>query len=281
MRRRRSAKIVATLGPASSTPEQHPRTVRRRRRRVPAQFQPRHARRSPRPLRGHPRRSSRRPAGRSAFSPTCRGRSCASAISPRARSSSRPAPTSASISIDGPATQAARRCRIPRSSRRSSRGPNCCSTTARCGSRPRMCAGLRRDQVPRRRHLSDRKGVNVPNAVLPLSAITEKDRADLAFALDHGADWIALSLRPAPRRRRRGPQARRRPRRGHGQARKAVGDPTARRDHRAGGRADGGARRSRRRDAARGRADACRSRWSMPAGSPASRSSSRRRCSNR
>jgi pyruvate kinase len=47
--------------------------------------------------------------------------------------------------------------------------------------------------------LSDRKGVNVPNAVLPLSAITEKDRADLAFALEQGADWIAFSFvqRPA------------------------------------------------------------------------------------
>jgi pyruvate kinase len=46
--------------------------------------------------------------------------------------------------------------------------------------------------------LSDRKGVNVPNAVLPVSAITEKDRSDLAFALDHGADWIALSFVQRP-----------------------------------------------------------------------------------
>ena len=46
--------------------------------------------------------------------------------------------------------------------------------------------------------MSDRKGVNVPNAVLPVSAITEKDRADLAFALDHGADWIALSFVQRP-----------------------------------------------------------------------------------
>src|SRR5437764_1926449 len=47
--------------------------------------------------------------------------------------------------------------------------------------------------------LSDRKGVNVPNAVLPLSAVTEKDRADLSFALEQGADWIAFSFvqRPA------------------------------------------------------------------------------------
>ncbi len=46
--------------------------------------------------------------------------------------------------------------------------------------------------------LSDRKGVNVPKAVLPLSAITEKDRSDLAFALDHGADWIAFSFVQRP-----------------------------------------------------------------------------------
>jgi pyruvate kinase len=46
--------------------------------------------------------------------------------------------------------------------------------------------------------LSDRKGVNVPNAVLPVSAITEKDRADLAFALEHGADWIAFSFVQRP-----------------------------------------------------------------------------------
>jgi len=46
--------------------------------------------------------------------------------------------------------------------------------------------------------LSDRKGVNVPNSVLPLSAVTEKDRADLAFALEQGADWIALSFVQRP-----------------------------------------------------------------------------------
>ncbi len=46
--------------------------------------------------------------------------------------------------------------------------------------------------------LSDRKGVNIPGAVLPLSAITAKDRSDLAFALDHGADWIALSFVQGP-----------------------------------------------------------------------------------
>ncbi len=42
--------------------------------------------------------------------------------------------------------------------------------------------------------LSDRKGVNVPGVVLPLSAMTEKDRADLDFGLTLGIDWIALSF---------------------------------------------------------------------------------------
>jgi pyruvate kinase len=47
-------------------------------------------------------------------------------------------------------------------------------------------------------HLSERKGVNVPNAVLPLSPLTEKDRSDLAFALDLGVEWVALSFVQRP-----------------------------------------------------------------------------------
>jgi len=46
--------------------------------------------------------------------------------------------------------------------------------------------------------LSDRKGVNVPDAVLPIPALTTKDRCDLDFALDMGADWIALSFVQRP-----------------------------------------------------------------------------------
>ena len=46
--------------------------------------------------------------------------------------------------------------------------------------------------------LSDRKGMNLPGAVLPIAALTEKDRSDLQFALDHGADWIALSFVQRP-----------------------------------------------------------------------------------
>ena len=46
--------------------------------------------------------------------------------------------------------------------------------------------------------LTDRKGVNIPNAVLPLAAITDKDRADLEFALEAGVDWVALSFVQRP-----------------------------------------------------------------------------------
>ena len=46
--------------------------------------------------------------------------------------------------------------------------------------------------------LSDRKGVNVPDVMLPIPALTAKDHADLAFALDHGADCIALSFVQRP-----------------------------------------------------------------------------------
>lgn len=46
--------------------------------------------------------------------------------------------------------------------------------------------------------ISDRKGVNVPDAVVPVPALTEKDRRDLSFALEHGADWIALSFVQRP-----------------------------------------------------------------------------------
>ena len=46
--------------------------------------------------------------------------------------------------------------------------------------------------------LSERKGVNVPGVVLPITALTPKDRRDLALALDLGVDWIALSFVQRP-----------------------------------------------------------------------------------
>lgn len=42
--------------------------------------------------------------------------------------------------------------------------------------------------------ISNRKGVNVPDVVLPLAALSDKDRADLEFACEMGVDWLALSF---------------------------------------------------------------------------------------
>ena len=42
--------------------------------------------------------------------------------------------------------------------------------------------------------ISNRKGVNVPDVVLPLAALSNKDRVDLEFACRLGVDWLALSF---------------------------------------------------------------------------------------
>ncbi|MEZ4721067.1 MAG: pyruvate kinase [Flavobacteriales bacterium] len=42
--------------------------------------------------------------------------------------------------------------------------------------------------------LKPRKGVNLPESVLSMPSLTEKDKADLAFALKHNASWVALSF---------------------------------------------------------------------------------------
>lgn len=46
--------------------------------------------------------------------------------------------------------------------------------------------------------LSNNKGVNVPDVVVPMAALTDKDRSDLAFALEQHVDWIALSFVQRP-----------------------------------------------------------------------------------
>jgi pyruvate kinase len=42
--------------------------------------------------------------------------------------------------------------------------------------------------------ISNRKGVNVPDVVLPLAALSDKDRSDLEFVCRLGVDWLALSF---------------------------------------------------------------------------------------
>jgi pyruvate kinase len=46
--------------------------------------------------------------------------------------------------------------------------------------------------------IKDRKGVNMPDTLLPMSAMTPKDRSDLDAALELGVDWIALSFVQRP-----------------------------------------------------------------------------------
>lgn len=46
--------------------------------------------------------------------------------------------------------------------------------------------------------ISNRKGVNTPSVVLPISPLTDKDKKDLEYALSVGVDWVALSFVQRP-----------------------------------------------------------------------------------
>jgi pyruvate kinase len=46
--------------------------------------------------------------------------------------------------------------------------------------------------------ISNRKGVNVPDVVLPLAALSAKDKSDLDFVCELGVDWVALSFVQRP-----------------------------------------------------------------------------------
>ena len=107
--------------------------------------------------------------------------------------------------------------------------------------------------------LSDRKGVSLPDTTIPFSALAEKDRSDLEAALDTGIDWVALSFIQRPEDIAEAKKITR----GRAAVMAKIEKPqavhAARRDHGCRRRADGGARRSRRRNAARegaGRAEA-------------------------
>ena len=129
--------------------------------------------------------------------------------------------------------------------------------------------------------ISNRKGVSLPDTVIPVAAMTEKDRGDLEAGLAAGADWIAVSFvqRPEDVAEVKKVAAGRAP--GDGQDREAAGADPPRGDHRDLRWAHGGARRPRRRDAAGAGARACRSASPAPRAAWASPWWSRRRCSNR
>ncbi len=42
--------------------------------------------------------------------------------------------------------------------------------------------------------ISNNKGVNIPDVILPIDSLTNKDKSDLMKALDMGVDWVALSF---------------------------------------------------------------------------------------
>ncbi|MCB1741364.1 MAG: pyruvate kinase, partial [Gammaproteobacteria bacterium] len=46
--------------------------------------------------------------------------------------------------------------------------------------------------------VSNNKGVNVPDVILPIPALTDKDKEGLSFGLDAGVDWVAPSFVQRP-----------------------------------------------------------------------------------
>jgi pyruvate kinase len=58
--------------------------------------------------------------------------------------------------------------------------------------------GIARTEVEIAGKISNRKGVSLPDTVIPVAAMTEKDRSDLEAALNVGVDWIALSFVQRP-----------------------------------------------------------------------------------
>ncbi len=102
--------------------------------------------------------------------------------------------------------------------------------------------------------LASRKGISLPDTVLPIGPLTEKDKADLDFALRLGVDWVALSFVQRGEDVRLARQLIGQAAARDVQDREAGGHRRSRRDHRQLRRPDGGARRPRRGDAGGARA---------------------------
>jgi len=78
-------------------------------------------------------------------------------------------------------------------------GSNVLLDDGRIRLRVRRCGkGFAETEVVTGGELSDRKGVNLPDAILKLTALTDKDRRDIEFGLDMGVDWLALSFVQRP-----------------------------------------------------------------------------------
>jgi pyruvate kinase len=113
-------------------------------------------------------------------------------------------------------------CRTPRSSPRWSPARRFWSTTARSACGSTTCGKDFADcTVTVGGTISNRKGVNVPDVVLPLAALSEKDRKRPGIRLRTGRGLAGAVLRAAPRRRDRGARAGQGPRRDPVEDRKA------------------------------------------------------------
>ena len=211
MRRLRRTKIVATLGPASSD-----RTVIASLFRAGADVfrinmsHTSHDRM--RELVAAIRSIETNTAGRSAFWSTCRDRSSASAASPAGRRRWSRARPSRSTPIRRPAMPRACTCRIRRSSPRSSPATRCCSTTARSGCAPPRCTtGRIVTRVEVGGKLSDRKGVSLPDTMVPFSALRRqgplRPRSRARRRRRLGRRCRSSSGRTTSPRRRRSPAA--------------------------------------------------------------------------
>ena len=194
LRRQRNVKIVATLGPASDTAAM----IRRlyiagadvfrlnMSHGTQADIARRHARFA---------RSRRRSAGRSASSPTCRGRSCAAACSPAA--SRRWPRASGSASTSTRAEGDANRVSLPHPEIFAAleAGSILLVNDGKIRLRVTECSPSHAEtEVVVGGEISNRKGVNLPDVVLPLAALSAKDRSDLEFVCELGVDWLALSF---------------------------------------------------------------------------------------
>ena len=222
-------------------------------------------------------------AGRSASWSTCRDRSCGFGTFAEARSSSTTARASCWIPTRRPAT--ATRVHLPHPeilAALEARPCAVCSTTARSGSSPRRLARARRRQRRCRRQDFEPQGrqpARHRNAGLGDDARRTAPISRPASMT--GVDWVALSFVQRAEDVAEAKKIDPRPRRGDGQDRKAAGDRAARRNHRGLRRADGRARRSRRRNAAGKSAGPAEADDARLRAAPASRWSSRRRCWNR
>ena len=179
-------------------PQRHREPVRGRRRRLPHQHEPHHARPHARARGGDPRRRARvRPPDRHPGRPA----------GPKLRVGSFAAgPATLTngenfVLDDDPAPGDATRVHLPHPEIFAAIEPG--HTLLLDDGKVRLVA----TEVDHKRivtrvevggKLSDRKGVSLPDTTVPFSALTEKDRSDLEAALDTGIDWVALSFIQRP-----------------------------------------------------------------------------------